>query len=165
MASIARNAGLIGARRYEHVLRKRDSIHEEIQLLEAVKLAGELRKPAVTFDEIAARRPEGRALPLPAVRHEVECRLKYSGYIARQEREVSRLRDLEDVALPADLDYAGLVALSSEVREKLGMVRPVTLGQASRIPGVTPAALSILSVLLKREVTGAKRQSPAAQRV
>ena len=81
---------------------------------------------------------------------EVECRLKYQGYIERQLREIDRVRTLEDLHVPGDLDYATLGSLSSEVREKLAHVRPVTLGQAARIPGVTPAAISILAVHLRR---------------
>jgi tRNA uridine 5-carboxymethylaminomethyl modification enzyme len=80
----------------------------------------------------------------------VECRVKYHGYIERQVREIARLRALEDLRVPAELDYSGLAALSSEVREKLARVRPATLGQAARIPGVTPAAISILAVHLRR---------------
>jgi tRNA uridine 5-carboxymethylaminomethyl modification enzyme len=88
---------------------------------------------------------------LPAqLRAELEARLKYAGYIKRQEEEVERQRRNEETALPADLDYAALAGLSHEVRQQLSQVRPATLGQAARVPGVTPAAMSILLVYLKK---------------
>jgi tRNA uridine 5-carboxymethylaminomethyl modification enzyme len=96
---------------------------------------------------------------LPAqLRAELEARLKYAGYIKRQEEEVERQRRNEETVLPADLDYATLAGLSHEVRQQLIAVRPATLGQAARVPGVTPAAVSILLVhLKKRSLTGRSR--------
>jgi tRNA uridine 5-carboxymethylaminomethyl modification enzyme len=89
---------------------------------------------------------------------EAEARVKYAGYIERQEEEVERQRRNEETALPADLDYARMSGLSHEVREQLLRVRPGTIGQAGRIPGVTPAAVSILLVhLKKRSLSGASR--------
>jgi tRNA uridine 5-carboxymethylaminomethyl modification enzyme len=79
------------------------------------------------------------------VRERVEVALKYEGYLRRQEAEAARLARLEDVHLPEDLDYAQLVGLSNEAREKLGRERPRSLGQASRIRGVTPAAVAVLA--------------------
>jgi tRNA uridine 5-carboxymethylaminomethyl modification enzyme len=88
---------------------------------------------------------------LPAQLHaELEARLKYAGYIKRQEEEVERQRRNEETALPADLDYATLAGLSHEVRQQLAQIRPSTIGQAGRVPGVTPAAVSILLVYLKK---------------
>jgi tRNA uridine 5-carboxymethylaminomethyl modification enzyme len=81
---------------------------------------------------------------------EVEITIKYSGYIRRQEEGVERLRHLEDAHIPRNLDYKTVQSLSAEVREKLIALRPLSLGQASRIPGMTPAALSILAIHLKR---------------
>ena len=89
---------------------------------------------------------------------EAEARVKYAGYIERQEQEVERQRRNEETPLPADLDYAALTGLSHEVRQHLAQVRPGTIGQAGRIPGVTPAAVSILLVhLKKRSLTGRSR--------
>ena len=84
---------------------------------------------------------------------EIETRIKYEGYIDRQERQVHKLRQMEEMRLPEDIDYEKVHGLSTEVREKLGRVRPLSLGQASRISGVTPAALMAVQVFLK-----AKRQ-------
>jgi len=86
----------------------------------------------------------------PQLDAELEARVKYAGYIKRQEQEVERHRRNEETALPADLDYATLTGLSHEVRQQLGEIRPATLGQAARVPGVTPAAISILLVYLKK---------------
>jgi tRNA uridine 5-carboxymethylaminomethyl modification enzyme len=88
---------------------------------------------------------------LPAqLQAEREARLKYAGYIKRQEEEVERQRRNEETLLPADLDYATLAGLSHEVRQQLAQIRPATIGQAGRISGVTPAAVSILLVYLKK---------------
>src|SRR6185437_16291740 len=84
------------------------------------------------------------------VRTQVEVRAKYAGYIERQQDEIERQRRNEETPLPEDLDYLQLTGLSHEVRQKLQQARPVTLGQAGRIPGVTPAAISILLVHLKK---------------
>ena len=88
---------------------------------------------------------------LPAqVRAQVEVRARYAGYIERQHAEIERARHHEETRLPGDLDYATLTALSHEVRQKLAAARPATLGAAGRLPGVTPAAVSILMVHLKK---------------
>jgi tRNA uridine 5-carboxymethylaminomethyl modification enzyme len=81
---------------------------------------------------------------------EVETRIKYEGYIARQERQVEKMKHMENVRLPDDLDYSSVYGLSREVYEKLSAIKPQSLGQASRISGVTPAALMALQVHLKR---------------
>ena len=85
-----------------------------------------------------------------AVRLQVEVRAKYSGYIERQKEEIDRQRRSEELPLPADLDYGSVAGLSNEVRQRLTAARPDTLGQASRLPGITPAAVSVLLVHLKR---------------
>jgi len=82
---------------------------------------------------------------------QVEISVKYAGYIAKQGEDVARAAHFENMRLPAELDYAQVTALSIEVRQKLNKHRPETLGQASRISGVTPAAISLLLVHLKRK--------------
>jgi tRNA uridine 5-carboxymethylaminomethyl modification enzyme len=91
------------------------------------------------------------------VAEQVEIQAKYHGYIERQQDEIERQRRNENKRLPGDLDYRQVRGLSAEVREKLMAVRPETLGQAARIPGVTPAAVSLLLVYLKK--SAAARQS------
>ncbi|MFP4251567.1 MAG: tRNA uridine-5-carboxymethylaminomethyl(34) synthesis enzyme MnmG [Guyparkeria sp.] len=110
-----------------------------------------LRRPELDYAAIAAvdeLAPE--AMPAPAVIEQLEIEAKYAGYIDRQRDEVARSVRQEQEAIPADLDYAEIRGLSNEVRDKLGQQRPATVGQAARIPGVTPAAVSLLLVHLKR---------------
>jgi tRNA uridine 5-carboxymethylaminomethyl modification enzyme len=90
---------------------------------------------------------------------QLEVQAKYSGYIDRQQDEIERHRRHEDTQLPVDLDYAAVRGLSTEVRQKLRDARPTTIGQASRVPGVTPAAISILLVHLKRRHSTAIQQA------
>ena len=84
------------------------------------------------------------------ISEEVETRIKYEGYIGRQEQQVKKLKKMEDTRLPETLDYEGVYGLTREVKEKLSRVRPHSLGQAFRISGVTPAALMALQVHLKK---------------
>jgi tRNA uridine 5-carboxymethylaminomethyl modification enzyme len=86
----------------------------------------------------------------------LETEIKYAGYLAQQDRQVERLRDAESRKIPESLDYAGVPGLSREIRDKLARVRPATLGQAGRIPGVTPAAISLLDVYLRLKQSGAE---------
>jgi tRNA uridine 5-carboxymethylaminomethyl modification enzyme len=95
------------------------------------------------------------------VAEQVEIQAKYAGYIARQQDEVARQAAHESTALPRDLDYGAVRGLSVEVRQKLALHRPETIGQASRIQGVTPAAISLLLVHLKRRAKGASEKSAA----
>ncbi|MDU9392814.1 tRNA uridine-5-carboxymethylaminomethyl(34) synthesis enzyme MnmG [Pseudomonas sp. zfem002] len=88
------------------------------------------------------------------VAEQVEIKTKYAGYIDRQQEEIARLRASEDTRLPEDIDYASISGLSKEIQGKLGQTRPETLGQASRIPGVTPAAISLLLIHLKKRGAG-----------
>lgn len=153
LASLAASVGLIEEARFERTRQKIAAIEAEISLLETIGLAGELRRPEVGYADLSARHAQARPLPPRHVQSEVECRIKYAGYIARQEREIARLRNLEEAVLPADLDYFAMSSLSREVQQKLAAVKPRTLGQAGRIPGVTPAALAVLSVYMKRRVS------------
>jgi tRNA uridine 5-carboxymethylaminomethyl modification enzyme len=153
LASLAHEARLIHPDAFDRVNARLRKIHDAIAQLEIEGLAAELRKPEVTLRALNERRASRP--PLPAdVESEVECRIKYEGYIARQEREIARLKSLEELVLPMDLDYSTMGSLSTEVREKLRAVMPKTLGQAARIPGVTPAAVAVLAVHLKRRVNG-----------
>ncbi len=94
---------------------------------------------------------------------QVDVQAKYSGYIDRQREEIERLRRSEDTRLPEDLDYAAVRGLSSEVRQRLLQHRPATLGHAARVPGVTPAAISLLLIHLKRRGMTAGRPGAAAR--
>jgi tRNA uridine 5-carboxymethylaminomethyl modification enzyme len=97
----------------------------------------------------------------PAVLDQVEIGAKYSGYIERQKEEVAQQATQESVALPPDLDYSTLRGLSKEVQQKLNDARPQSIGQASRIQGVTPAAIALLLVHMKRRTSEAERKKSA----
>ena len=97
----------------------------------------------------------------PQVAEQVEIKTKYAGYIERQQDEIARLRASEETALPVDIDYATISGLSKEIQHKLGSARPQTLGQASRIPGVTPAAISLLLIHLKKRGAGRQLEQSA----
>jgi tRNA uridine 5-carboxymethylaminomethyl modification enzyme len=86
----------------------------------------------------------------PEVRRQAEILVKYAGYLARQEELVARARETEERPLPPELDYTQVIGLSGEIREKLGQVRPRNFGQAARISGVTPAALSCIAIHLRK---------------
>ena len=92
----------------------------------------------------------GTAQSDPLVVEQLEISAKYQGYIDRQAEEVARSTACESTILPADLDYDAVAGISNEVRQKLARQRPQTVGQASRIPGITPAAISLLLIHLKR---------------
>ncbi len=95
------------------------------------------------------------------VAEQVEIKTKYAGYIERQQDEIARLRASENVVLPTELDYSAISGLSKEIQHKLSLARPETLGQASRIPGVTPAAVSLLMIHLKKRSAGQKLEQSA----
>ncbi|MBA1264795.1 tRNA uridine-5-carboxymethylaminomethyl(34) synthesis enzyme MnmG [Stutzerimonas stutzeri] len=97
----------------------------------------------------------------PQVAEQVEIKTKYAGYIERQQDEIARLRASENVVLPTELDYSAISGLSKEIQHKLSLARPETLGQASRIPGVTPAAVSLLMIHLKKRSAGQKLEQSA----
>ena len=122
-----------------------------------------LRRPEVRYPELMSLPGVGPGEADPHVAEQVEIQVKYAGYIERQRDEIERQRRHEELALPADFDYGRVRGLSREVGEKLSRQRPLTLGQAGRIPGVTPAAISLLLVHLKRgrmRENGLLRPSP-----
>jgi tRNA uridine 5-carboxymethylaminomethyl modification enzyme len=115
-----------------------------------VSLAQLLRRPEIALDQLRLLSPT-----LPSftadVEAQAEIQIKYDGYVNRQVAAVERFQKMEEFKLPSDIDYALISGLSREVREKLSRIRPRSLGQASRIPGITPAAISLLSVHLKKK--------------
>ncbi|MFZ9757106.1 MAG: tRNA uridine-5-carboxymethylaminomethyl(34) synthesis enzyme MnmG [Burkholderiaceae bacterium] len=108
-----------------------------------------LKRPEVVYQDLIKLLP-GEAPQDEAVRQQVEIQVKYAGYIARQADEVARHEAHESASIPEDLDFQAVAGLSFEVRQKLSKARPQTLGQASRVSGVTPAAISLLWIHLKR---------------
>jgi tRNA uridine 5-carboxymethylaminomethyl modification enzyme len=109
-----------------------------------------LRRPNVTYEMLTLWMEEGAVSPQSDVAEQVEISAKYAGYIERQRDEIERQAGHERLRIPADIDYLGVRGLSKEVQQKLAQHRPETIGQAARVQGVTPAAVSLLLVYLKR---------------
>ncbi|MCY1286679.1 tRNA uridine 5-carboxymethylaminomethyl modification enzyme MnmG [compost metagenome] len=118
-----------------------------------------LSRPEIDYAGLTA--VTGGGAEDPQVAEQVEIKTKYAGYIDRQQDEIARLRASEDTLLPVDLDYATISGLSKEIQHKLGQHRPQTLGQAGRIPGVTPAAISLLLIHLKKRGAGRQLEQSA----
>jgi tRNA uridine 5-carboxymethylaminomethyl modification enzyme len=117
-----------------------------------ISLAQLLRRPEITLNRLRLLHPSVPQFA-PDVESQVEVQTKYAGYVDRQKEVVRRFQKLEGLRVPADFDYGQISGLSREAREKLTRIRPRSLGQASRISGITPAAISLLAVFLRREKT------------
>jgi tRNA uridine 5-carboxymethylaminomethyl modification enzyme len=184
LTEMGRKLGVVGDAQWAAFETKRESVARELERLRSTwvnprilaadeservvgqalereyNLADLLRRPGVEYETLMTMTGmEGQPLAGPgvedpAVKEQVEIQLKYAGYIDRQAKEVERHDHYENLKLPDNLDYLDIAALSFEVRQKLDKQRPETLGQASRISGVTPAAISLLLVHLKKR--GAK---------
>ncbi len=179
LTEIGRQLGCVGDMQWAVFERRREAIARELERLkstwinpkliaqaEAERVLGKgiereyaltdlLRRPNVSYQSLMSlQATDGRHFDNPdldpAVAEQVEIQVKYAGYIDRQAKEVERHEYYENLKLPAELDYMAVAALSIEVRQKLNKHRPETLGQASRIAGVTPAAISLLLVHLKK---------------
>ncbi len=120
------------------------------KLTRELRAADALRRPEVTYASLMSLEGVGPGVDDANVAEQVEIQAKYAGYIERQQDEISRQRQYEETVLPENIDYADVGGLSNEVRQKLAHHRPATIGQASRVPGVTPAAVSLLLVHLKK---------------
>ena len=124
--------------------------HIENQLSHEYSLFELLKRPELNHGIVDSLYPDKDRVPNPKVAEQVEIDAKYSGYIGRQQDEVDRLQRHENTAIPSDFDYKSIRGLSNEVKQKLGEAMPETLARAARIPGVTPAAISLLLVSLKK---------------
>src|SRR5690606_13906231 len=174
LTEIGRQLGLVDDARWDFFSTKRDAVQQEISRLAGTRvsprtfntevsekllgvhlerdysLADLLKRPSVTYDSLTTATTQDGSVLTPtdvlpdAVKEQVEIQVKYAGYIARQQEEVRRQSHLEEQKIPAELDYDTVASLSFEVRQKLKDARPETVGQARRISGVTPAAISIL---------------------
>ncbi|MBI3182872.1 MAG: tRNA uridine-5-carboxymethylaminomethyl(34) synthesis enzyme MnmG [Myxococcales bacterium] len=144
-------AGLVGEEEMLRAERKRAAIEAEVARLEASPLARALKAPGGSYDTLPPLDFSRPALPTE-VREEVEVQLKYQGYIARADRAALRKTEAQDSwAIPAGMDFSRIRGLSAEAAEQLSRHRPETVGGARRIPGLTPAALALLLVHLRRE--------------
>ena len=122
--------------------------HDLADIQKGTSLEQLLKRPEISYAELALFDDVSRETR-PDVREQVEIQVKYHGYIERQLEQIERARGLEHTRLPVELDYSSIKGLTGEVREKLTKFRPDTLGQASRIPGVTPAAISVVSIAIR----------------
>ena len=160
LTEVGRGLGLVGDDRWERFARKQEAVAREEQRLRSTYVSAGFREKHSLYDLL--KRPEmtyqsvvglsaTEAKPVDQeVASQVEINCKYEGYVDRQRHEVARRAHTDTLALPPDIDYATVRGLSSEVQQKLNSHRPETVGQASRISGVTPAAISLLLVHLKR---------------
>ena len=141
-------AGLASRERYERMLKKREDAAAARTTLDKMHLTDRLRRTEETLDTIRADHPE---LPdfSPEVREQLEIEVKYEGYIARQSADEREFRRLENTPLPEDADYLNMSGLRIEARQKLDQQRPRSLGQASRIPGVSPGDITVLMIWLR----------------
>ena len=137
--------GLAGSEALNRLLTERGSA----AVTDGARLIDLLRRPQMTYDELMTFDPTAPRLP-KAVREQVEISVKYEGYIRRQLSQVEEFEKLEQHALPADMDYSGIQGLRLEAREKLAAVRPLNLGQAGRISGVSPADMGALMIFLEK---------------
>ena len=173
LSAIGLSLGLVSAERHAAVVEKYAAVRREIERLEnthlapgealnalleargtapvasGVSLADLIRRPQLSYADLAPFDPERPALPR-AVAESAEINLKYEGYIRRQLRQVEEFSRMEEHALPADIDYDAIVGLRLEAREKLKKIRPENLGRAGRISGVSPADLAVLMIWLEK---------------
>ncbi|MDR2213326.1 MAG: tRNA uridine-5-carboxymethylaminomethyl(34) synthesis enzyme MnmG [Pseudomonadales bacterium] len=177
LTEMGRKLGLVDDERWDHFCRKREALEREQRWLEQTwarpgtplgdALDGKLEKPLsheyrlselvarpeLSLDEVLdAVRDAGlrQELPEAAVKEQLEISIKYQGYIDRQREEIDKLRRHEQTAIPADFDFSAVTGLSNELKQKLAQTRPDSIGRASRLAGVTPAAISLLLVHLKK---------------
>jgi tRNA uridine 5-carboxymethylaminomethyl modification enzyme len=181
-----RALGLVDDRRWTAFGAKRDAIERERGRLETLwvrpadiepalaerllggplareqSALGLLRRPGVAYADLVSVPGVGPGVAQPEVAAQLEIEARYHGYVERQQAEIDRARRHEDTALDDSIDYARVHGLSNEVRERLDEARPATLGQAARVPGVTPAAISLLLVHLKKHTASSGRQGAHA---
>lgn len=174
LTPIGHKIGLISDERYERFLNKQKRIEDEIERLKTtkispteevneklskyneniergMKLAELLKRPSIDYKALKELDQSTKELDLPAdIFEEAEIKIKYDGYIKRQNQQVETMDKLERIKIPADINYEELQHISTETKEKLAKVRPATLGQAARIGGVKPADISVLMVMLSR---------------
>lgn len=172
LTEIGRRIGLVDDDRYHQFERKAADIQTELTRLQETRLkptaetvdnlgailktgalkqptslADLLKRPELRYEHITEIAPPTQMLP-PAVKEQVEIQIKYDGYIQRQQRQIHQFKKLENFRIPDTFDYTSVRGLKTEAREKLAKIRPASIGQASRLPGVSPADISILTVIL-----------------
>ena len=168
-----RELGLVDDQRWQHFITKKEAIEKERERLASVwiqpnseaaekinklldkpitreySLQDFVKRPDLSYQDVAAIK-SGEAVLDPLVAQQVEIQIKYAGYIDRQAEDIARMRRYENTLMPTAFDYQSVAGLSNEAKQKLSEVRPETLARASRIPGITPAAVSLLLIYLKK---------------
>lgn len=174
LTEIGRQLGIVDDERWQHFEKKREAIALEEQRLrgtwvnprmlsaeDALRVLGKpieheyslyelLRRPDVSYGKLMTLPNAGNPVADPSVSEQIEIQCKYQGYIERQQEEIAKAQEQESMALPDELNYRDVPGLSNEVQQKLNQFRPQTIAQAARISGITPAAISLLLVHLKR---------------
>ena len=155
LTETGRELGLVCDAHWELFCERRDALEQELGRLRATRLGEDsladiLRRPETDYPQAVSMSPAYEPAH-PDIGRQAEIELRYEGYIRRRQHEIERLKQDETRRLPEGIDYQSITALSHEAREKLSHCRPATLGQAARIPGVTPAAVAILKVHLKAD--------------
>ena len=150
LSDLGHEIGLLPTRNHKQLVAKREAIESELCRLQTTRIGTEtlaqlLRRPEVTYADLPDRNP---SLSTEIIQ-QVEIALKYEGYIARQEVEVEKLKGLEDKQIPSWIDYTKVPSLRTEARQKLAKIQPMTIGQASRISGVSPSDIAVLTIWLK----------------
>jgi len=140
--------GLASEERLRRMEEKRAQTDEAIKTLGRLHLVEKLRRTEESFDSLREKKPELPDFPRE-IKEQAEIEVKYEGYISRQQAEEKKFRRMENTPLPADADYLSMAGLRIEARQKLDKHRPRSLGQASRIPGVSPGDISVLMIWLR----------------
>ena len=160
LTEIGYRFGAVNEERYQRYVEKKQHVDDEIKRLKTVKFQGVslydlMRRPEYNYSNLEEHDPERPALT-KTEKTEVEVEIKYEGYIQKQILEVEKLHNLEKKKLSDDIDYNSIGGLRLEARQKLTQIRPITVGQASRISGVSPADINVLLVYLEKEYRNAK---------
>ena len=149
LSSLGHNLGILKSKDYDMVQRKRENITKSLERLKNMKLDKILRRPEVSFEEIAKLHSLKDKFNRDEI-SEIEVEIKYKGFIDRQNRDVENFKKIEKIKIPQNLDFNSIKGLSNEIKEKLKRFKPFSVGHASRISGVTPAAVTALMVYLKK---------------
>ena len=166
LTELGHKLGLVSDARYARYQSKLIQIGEATKALRALRIGdvpGDkyLKRPEVTWQQLAEQFPEQLNCYSPEVALQVECDVKYSGYIARQQIQVERQNRMADKSIPTDFSYDAIISLRAEARQKLGKIRPINLDQASRISGITPADISLVLAYIENPKLRAKQPNVA----